>query len=141
MAARVRPTQVCNELNTQIKVLSARVKTMERQLAKMEELTQLMTVKNIACMLASGAPNMVAAAAIISSDPTLLLQIAGATSAQALLDALPGVPWQTFNANLTLENLTMPAFDIPGFPQPAAGSPADLQNRISECKTLAMHFS
>ena len=139
MAARTRPTHPCNDLNTQLKVLSARVKTMERKMAKMEALTQLMTIKAVASMLLSAAPNMVAAAALISTDPTLLMQIAGPSMEQQLLDALPGVPFQQFNANLTMDNLTLPAFGslVGG----GAGSPAALQDLLATCKTLSMHFS
>lgn len=132
---RTRPTEGFSVLNTQLKILSSRVKIMERQSAKMEQLTQLMTVKNIACMLASEAPNMVAAAAIISADPTLLLQIAGAGSAQALLDALPGTGWAVFNENLSLSDQDNPAYDS------ASGDEATLQNQLATGQTISMNFS
>lgn len=134
---RVRPTEGCSVLNTQLKTLSARVKTMERQSAKMEALTQLMTIRQVASMLLSAAPNATAAAELVSLDPVLMLQIAGAGEAQALLDALPGDSWRTFNADLTLANQTLVPFED----SPAPGSDAALQNQLPTCQTISMNFS
>jgi hypothetical protein len=142
MATRVRPTNQCEDANTQLKVLSARVKTMERQMAKMSALTQLMNIKNVAMMLLSNAPNKVAAAALLSADPTLLLSIAGAASEAALLSAIPGDAFHVFNGNLTLANLTLPAFGgIPGFPTPNPGTPEGLQDLLASCGSLSIHLS
>lgn len=142
MATRVRPTQTCEALNTQLKVLSARVKTMERQMAKMSALTQLMNIKNVAMMLLSAAPNNVAAAALLSTDPTLLLSIAGASAEDALLSAIPGDAFHVFNGNLTLDNLTLPAFGgIPGFSGGATGSPQALQDLLASCGSISLNLS
>jgi len=142
MATRVRPTANCEDLNTQLKVMSARVKTMERQMAKMSALTQLMNIKNALMMITSAAPNAAAAAAILTADPTLALSIAGAASEAALLAAIPGDAFAVFNGDLTLANLSLPAFGgIPGYPTPVAGTPEGLQDLLASCKGLSMHLS
>jgi uncharacterized membrane protein len=115
---------------------------MEQQVSNLKALTQLMNIKNVLMMITSAAPNATAAAAILSADPTLLLSIAGVAAESALLAAIPGVPFQVFNANLTLgSNLSLPAFDIPGFPAGLTGGPQDLQNLIASCKSLSLNLS
>lgn len=142
MATRTRPAAQCADLNTQLKVLSARIKTMEQQMAKMSALTQLMNIKNALMMITSAAPNAAAAAAILTADPTLLLSIAGAASEAALLAAIPGDAFAVFNADLTLNtNLTVPAFTIPGYPTPNPGTPAALQDQLASCGSLSVHLS
>lgn len=85
------PDPVSKELNVQLQALASRINTLEKHLATQQALTQLMTLKNVAMMLASGAPRAGIAAALISGDPSLSLVLAGAGSYEALMGSLSGL--------------------------------------------------